>query len=124
MVRKARLMVRRQEVDQVMNDQQHLLRRGLFRSPRQVITEDWKLWMIDFSRAFRRWRDLLEPGHLAMCDRQLLANLRQLKEADVLVNTKPHLTKDEVKALMARRDKIVTFFDKQIAQKGESAVLY
>jgi hypothetical protein len=89
-----------------------------------LITEDWKLWMIDFSRAFRRWRDLLEPGHLSMCDRQLLANLRQLKEADVLEKTKPHLTKDQVKALMARRDKIVAFFDKQIAQKGESAVLY
>ena len=35
MVRKARLAVRRQEVDQVMNDQQHLLWRGLFRSARQ-----------------------------------------------------------------------------------------
>jgi hypothetical protein len=59
-----------------------------------------------------------------MCDRQLLANLRQLKEADVLEKTKPHLTKDQVKAVMARRDKIVAFFDKRIAQEGESAVLY
>jgi hypothetical protein len=89
-----------------------------------LITEDWKLWMIDFSRAFRPYHDLLEPRHLGMCDRQLLANLRQLKEADVLERTKPHLTKDLVKAVMARRDKIVALFDKQIAQKGESAVLY
>jgi hypothetical protein len=59
-----------------------------------------------------------------MCDRQLLANMRQLKEADVLEKTKPHLNKDQVKAVMARRDKIVAFYDKQIAQKGESAVLY
>jgi hypothetical protein len=89
-----------------------------------LITEDWKLWMIDFTRAFRSYHDLLEPRHLGMCDRQLLANLRQLKEADVLEKTKPHLNKDQVKALMARRDKIVAFYDKQIAQKGESAVLY
>jgi hypothetical protein len=89
-----------------------------------LVTEDWKLWMIDFSRAFRPWHDLLDPGHLVMCDRQLLANLRQLKEADVLEKTKPHLSKDLVKALMARRDKIVAFFDKRIAEKGESAVLY
>jgi hypothetical protein len=89
-----------------------------------LITEDWKLWVIDFSRAFRPYRDLLEPRHLGMCDRQLLANLRQLKEADVLEKTKPHLTKDLVKAVMARRDKIVAFFDQRIAQKGESAVLY
>jgi hypothetical protein len=89
-----------------------------------LITEDWKLWMIDFTRAFRPYPDLLEPQHLQMCDRQLLANLRQLKEADVLEKTKPHLTKTQVKGLMARRDKIVAFFDKRIAQKGESAVLY
>ena len=89
-----------------------------------LITEDWKLWIIDFSRAFRSSRDLLDPRHLVMCDRQLLANLRQLKEADVLEKTKPHLSKDLVKAVMARRDKIVAFFDKRIAEKGESAVLY
>jgi hypothetical protein len=89
-----------------------------------LITEDWKLWMIDFSRAFRLSHDLQDPKHLGMCDRQLLANLRQLKEADVLEKTKPHLTKDLVKAVMARRDKIVAFYDKWIAQKGESAVLY
>jgi hypothetical protein len=89
-----------------------------------LITEDWKLWVIDFSRAFRPQHDLLDPKHLGMCDRQLLANLRQLKEADVLEKTKPHLSKDLVKAVMARRDKIVAFFDKRIAQKGESAVLY
>jgi hypothetical protein len=89
-----------------------------------LITEDWKLWIIDFSRAFRLYHDLLEPRHLGMCDRQLLANLRQLKEADVLEKTKPHLNKDQVKAVMARRDKIVAFFDKRIAQEGEDAVLY
>jgi len=50
--------------------------------------------------------------------------LRQLKEADVLEKTKPHLNKDQVKAVMARRDKIVAFFDKRIAQEGEDAVLY
>ena len=89
-----------------------------------LITEDWKLWMIDFSRAFRLDHDLMNPRHLAMCDRRLLENLRQLQEADVLEKTSPHLTKEQVKAVMARRDKIVAFYDKWIAQKGEKAVLY
>lgn len=89
-----------------------------------LITEDWKMWMIDFSRAFRLSHNLLEPKHLTMCDRQLLGALRQLQEADVLEKTKPHLGKSEVKAVMARRDKIVAFFDKAIAEKGEAAVLY
>jgi hypothetical protein len=29
-----------------------------------------------------------------------------------------------VKAMMARRDKIVEYFEKLVAQKGEAAVLY
>jgi hypothetical protein len=34
------------------------------------------------------------------------------------------LTKGEVEGLMARRDVIVQFFDKEVAAKGEAAVLY
>ena len=33
------------------------------------------------------------------------------------------LTKTEMKALLARRDMIVEFFDREIAAKGEEAVL-
>jgi hypothetical protein len=58
------------------------------------------------------------------CDRQLLEKLRQLSYDEVLDKTKPHLSKSEVKAVIARRDKIVAHFEKLIAQKGEGAVLY
>jgi hypothetical protein len=89
-----------------------------------LITEDWKLWMIDFTRAFRLHHDLKSPRDLTNCDRTLLEKLRQLDGTEVLARTKPHLTKDEVKAVMARRDKIVAYFEKLIAEKGENAVLY
>jgi hypothetical protein len=89
-----------------------------------LITEDWKIWRIDFTRAFRVYHDLLSPKDLVQCDRQLLEKLRQLSYDEVLDKTKPHLTKSEVKAVMARRDKIVAYFEKLIAQKGEGAVLY
>lgn len=89
-----------------------------------LITEDWKLWMIDFTRAFRLETDLKDSPRLLMCDRQLLEKLRQLDGAQILEKTKPHLTKKEVKAVTARRDLIVTHFERLIAQKGESAVLY
>jgi len=89
-----------------------------------LITEDWKLWMIDFSRAFRLETDPKNSEHLVMCDRQLLQKLRQLDAAQVLEKTKPHLTEKEVKAVMARRDWIVTYFERLIAQKGEEKVLY
>lgn len=89
-----------------------------------LIDENWKLYMIDFSRAFRRQHALENPARLVMCDRNLLEKLRQLDEATVMEKTKPHLNKEQVKAVMARRDLIVSLFDKKIAEKGEKAVLY
>lgn len=89
-----------------------------------LITQDWKISRIDFTRAFRQNHDLRDPKNLVQCDRQLLEKLRQLSYDEVLDKTKPHLSKSEVKALIARRDKIVAYFEKLIAQKGEGAVLY
>jgi hypothetical protein len=54
----------------------------------------------------------------------VLAKLRQLTYDQVFEATKPYLTKNEVKALIARRDKVVAYFDKLVAHKGESQVLY
>jgi len=89
-----------------------------------LIGKDWKLWMIDFSRAFRPHHKLFNPAHLARCDRHLLEKLRQLDEAAVRERTAPHINKTQVQAVMARRDLIVSFFEKKIAEKGEADVLY
>jgi hypothetical protein len=89
-----------------------------------LVTEDWKLWRIDFTRAFRQFNSLLDPKDLVMCDRQLLQKLKELNFDQVYERTRPHLNKSEVKALLARRDKIVQTFQKLAAQKGEGAVLY
>jgi hypothetical protein len=89
-----------------------------------LVTKDWKIWRIDFTRAFRLQHDLKNSKDLVQCDRDVLAKLRQLSYDQVFDATKPYLTKDEVKALIARRDKMVVYFDKLVAQKGESEVLY
>lgn len=89
-----------------------------------LIGQDWKLYRIDFSRAFRSFKDLKDPKDLVRCDRQLFAKLKALDANELATKTKPYLNKDEVKAVMARRDKIVATFEKLIAQKGESEVLY
>ena len=89
-----------------------------------LITRDWKIWRIDFTRAFRLHNELKDPKDLVQCDRQVLAKLRGLTYEQVLDATKPYLNKDEVKALIARRDKIVVHFDTLVAQKGEDQVLY
>jgi hypothetical protein len=90
-----------------------------------LIGENWNIWRIDFTRAFRQRKDLRDPDvNLVKCDRQLLEKLKAL-DANVLTDkTKHYLTKDEVKALMARRDKILEHFQQLIAKKGENQVLY
>jgi hypothetical protein len=89
-----------------------------------LIGEDWKLWRIDFTRAFRTYKELKDPKNLLRCERQLFEKLKALNANELTENTKQYLTKDEMKAVMARRDKIVAYFQKLIAEKGENEVLY
>jgi hypothetical protein len=89
-----------------------------------LIGPNWELYMIDFSRAFRLHKKLPHPEDLTWCSRQLLEKLRQLDRTEVQSKLKEHLQKDEINALMARRDLIVAHFDQLISQKGENAVLY
>jgi len=89
-----------------------------------LITDDWKIWMIDFTRAFRRHKEIPRPGDLNRCDRRLFARLEALSEAEVREAVGRHLSDDEIEALMARRDLILAHFRKLIEKRGERAVLY
>jgi len=89
-----------------------------------LIAPDWQLWMIDFTRAFRTNKDLLSPKDLVQCDRKLLSKLRELDKPLLQARLKPYLDNMQIEGLLARRDKIVTFFDQQIAANGEAAVLF
>ncbi len=89
-----------------------------------LISKDWHIWMIDFSRAFRLYTTLEDPKDLVKCDRQLLHRLGQLSASEVELKTRNWLSRMEIQGVMARRDKIVVLFEKLIAQKGEQEVLY
>jgi hypothetical protein len=89
-----------------------------------LIDKDWKIWRIDFTRAFRLKKGLRDPGDLVRCDHQLLERLKNLDRDQLAQRTKQYLTKEEVQAVMARRDTIVQRFQQLITEKGEAAVLY
>jgi hypothetical protein len=89
-----------------------------------LIGENWQIWRVDFTRAFRLFGNLKSAGDLEHCDRHLLEKLKALDGKELQEKTKHYLTKDEVKAVMQRRDKIVEQLQQVIAQKGEAAVLY
>jgi hypothetical protein len=85
---------------------------------------DWKLWLIDHTRAFRSGGKLLNPNQLTKIDSGLLERLRALKEADVTTALKGLVTSGEIKAVMRRRDELVKLFDARIAKLGEAAVFF
>jgi hypothetical protein len=89
-----------------------------------LIAKDWQIWIIDCTRAFRINKTLRDSKDLVQCDRKLLAKLRTLDKDMLKEKLSRWLTKTEIEALAARADKIVDFFDKEKAAKGEGAVLY
>ena len=89
-----------------------------------VYTSDWTLHMIDFSRAFRLDGKLQRPNDLTRCDRSLFARLQALTRAEITATTEPYLTRQEVDAVLERRDRIVTHLTDLIEEKGEDRVLY
>ena len=89
-----------------------------------LIGQNWEIWRIDFTRAFRPNKDLKSPKDLVRCDRQLLEKLKALDANALTEKTSHYLNKDQIKAVMARRDKIVAQFQQMIAEKGENEVLY
>lgn len=89
-----------------------------------LITPEWKVMMIDFTRAFRLQTDLLYAKDLARIDRALLPRLEALTRDAVKLAVAEQLTGPEIDAVMKRRDAIVAHFKKLIADLGEKAVLY
>ncbi len=88
-----------------------------------LITNDWQIRLIDFTRAFRRMKSLRAPKNLGRVDRRIYDALKALNEGQLMAAMGSLLQKGEVRAIVARRDRIVDFFDKEVAKKGEEAVI-
>ena len=89
-----------------------------------LITNDWKVVMIDFSRAFRLQPELLHLPDLNKIDRNLLTRLQTLTADDIKKVAKDFVTKAELDALFQRRDLLVAHFKKLVDTLGEDKVLY
>lgn len=88
------------------------------------VEKDWKLYMIDFTRAFRPFSEIRLPQRLYRVDGKMIEAFRALDPDVVRKAVGNHLTGPEFNALMARRNQIVAFVDKLVAEKGAAAVLY
>jgi hypothetical protein len=89
-----------------------------------LVGPDFRLYAIDFSRAFRIQTELLEPGDLVRFSRRVLERLAALDRPTLEARLGRWLEKLQIDGLLARRDLILALVKERIAEKGEAAVLY
>jgi hypothetical protein len=109
---------------QIMNTFDALVYNTDRNSGNVLITPDWKLWMIDHTRAFRRNPGLQQPDAIKQCERGFYQKLKGLDEKAAAAALKEDLSPYEIEALFKRRALLVEHLDRLIAEKGESQVLY
>jgi hypothetical protein len=81
--------------------------------------KDWRLWLIDHTRAFRIHTKLMETKGMDRCDAQLLYNLKVLSEEKLRAEAGEWLRNREIEGILARRNIIVKAFE-----KGDPSKLY
>lgn len=77
-----------------------------------VIDNNWRVWAIDHTRAFRTLHALKAPKNITRYDRRVLERLRALDAPSLKRALGDFLTPFEIEALLARRDAIVALLDK------------
>lgn len=87
-----------------------------------LITDDWDIRLVDFTRAFRR--DRVKTSRLpSRIERGLFERLRELTVEGLAGELGDHLTRPELTSLIARRDEIVRHYEELISRRGEAVVL-
>ena len=90
-----------------------------------LIDEDWRVWMIDHTRAFKIFGQLRKEESLPpRCEEKLLAGLRNLDRPTLEKTMDELLSGQQIDGLLERRDRIVRFYDDLIEARGDRAVLY
>jgi hypothetical protein len=83
-----------------------------------LISNEWTIWAIDHTRAFRTHPTLKTPLNVTRCDREVFARLKQLDKATIKKAVGDSLQTYEIDGLLKRRDAIVTI----IEQRGDAAL--
>jgi hypothetical protein len=89
-----------------------------------LVDEQWRLWMIDHTRAFQPLSEITEPGRLTRIERDLMRRLRRLDRESLEASLDPYLETAQINAILDRRDAILEHFQGLIEEDGESAVVY
>jgi hypothetical protein len=90
-----------------------------------LIDKDWRIWMIDHTRAFKIFKDLKKEQELGNnCMRELLPALKTLDKPTLKAKMDGLLAEGQIDALLSRRDHIVSYFEGKVSAMGEGRVFY
>jgi hypothetical protein len=89
-----------------------------------LYTKDWRVVMIDFTRAFRLHRTLRQPQTLTTIERGFWSRLQQVTRDDIRRAADSFLTLEEIAATAARREILVEHYTRLISERGETVVVY
>jgi len=84
----------------------------------------WGVVLIDHTRSFTPYHNIRNKENLTRCSRALLARMSALTAGAIAKSVGTSLTRAEITALLARRDRIVAFFNEEAKAKGEKNVLF
>jgi hypothetical protein len=88
-----------------------------------LVSPEWRVLMLDFTRAFRLHPTIREK-EINQCDRRLLAALESLTLDRLRDAAGEFLTGFEAQAVMQRRDLLVAHVKRLVGERGEHRVLY
>jgi len=89
-----------------------------------LVSKDWKLILIDHTRAFTAYPNIRNTENLNRVSRHMVAKMKELNKENLTAKVGDMLTAAEIDALLQRRDKIIAYFEKLAAEKGENAVYF
>ncbi len=89
-----------------------------------LVDPDFKLWVVDQSRAFRTQGKLLNQQYLRRFSRRTLERLRELTPELLEEKLGEWLTPRQRKGLLIRRDLLLDAAEKLVAEQGAETVLF
>lgn len=90
-----------------------------------LLDNDWNVWLIDHTRAFRRSTDISALlANVGRCERNLYEGMRKLTRAQLDSAVRTFLRPAEIDALLKRRDMIVAQLEKLASERGEDRVFF
>ena len=89
-----------------------------------LIDKNWKVWMIDHTRAFRDDLTPRQPDVLHRTSEKFLNAMKALNQQQLEVTLMPYVTQEDIRTLLLRRDWLVHFFENKANTDGKESVYF